>query len=418
MTMALGLTAAVLAAGLAAGSPGIAAFAVPFALGLALNLSRRPRRVPEATVAVDDTAVEEGRSSSFRVEVANTGDAPVTAVLSAAHSPWLSLEGPRPSTALAVGPGEKAALHYPVSVLRWGSHAAGPLDAQYFACGGMLSTPVVQSPAAQVRALPAPTWFDTSTPVPLAQGVVGVHHSRRHGEGGELAEIRQFQFGDRLRRIDWRSSLRHGDLHVAQTLAEKDAHVSLILDAQTEAGASEGHGSTESLLDRTVRSGVSIGAHYLSLGDRLEAFLIGSIVDHIPPATGRRQLLRLRHSLAAVGSVPGDNAAPLTIVERSIDTRRRLYIIVTPLMNRSFAGLITRLVRHGHPVVCVDTLPEDVRPPQRSQWTPLAWRLWNLDRDNLIARLGGIGVPVVPWRGPGSIDAALRAVGAAGRRRA
>ena len=38
---------------------------------------------------------------------------------------------------------------------------------------------------------------------PRSSGLVGVHRSPRPGDGTELRDIRAFQPGDRLRRVDW-----------------------------------------------------------------------------------------------------------------------------------------------------------------------------------------------------------------------
>ena len=66
-------------------------------------------------------------------------------------------------------------------------------------------------------------------------------------------------------------------------------------------------------------------------------------------------------------------------------------------------------------MVAVDTLPSNLRPDKRSDWTELAFRLWRLRRDTDIERLSELGVPVVAWRGSGSLDAVLRDAGRAAR---
>ena len=62
----------------------------------------------------------------------------------------------------------------------------------------------------------------------------------------------------------------------------------------------------------------------------------------------------------------------------------------------------------GHAVLVVDTLPADAQPPRRSEWTPMAWRVWLLERNSTSRRLAELGVPVVPWRGAGSLDLVLQ----------
>jgi hypothetical protein len=61
-------------------------------------------------------------------------------------------------------------------------------------------------------------------------------------------------------------------------------------------------------------------------------------------------------------------------------------------------------------VVAVDTLPAGAAPDVSGPWTPLATRLWQLERGNVLGRLREHGVPVVDWAGAGSLDLVLRDV--------
>ena len=72
----------------------------------------------------------------------------------------------------------------------------------------------------------------------------------RPGDGMELRDIRPFQSGDRLRRVDWRVSLRAaaaaggtlapGTLHVRERHAEADADLVLALDTRLDVGREVG----------------------------------------------------------------------------------------------------------------------------------------------------------------------------------
>ena len=58
------------------------------------------------------------------------------------------------------------------------------------------------------------------------------------------------------------------------------------------------------------------------------------------------------------------------------------------------------LARAGRFVVAVDTLGDWPTALVGTQWTPLAQRLWRMERDNLIGQLREVGVPVTGWAGP------------------
>ena len=51
----------------------------------------------------------------------------------------------------------------------------------------------------------------------------------------------------------------------------------------------------------------------------------------------------------------------------------------------------------------VDTLPEHLWTDPDDPYAALAWRIRRLDRSDEVHRLRAAGVPVVPWRGPGSL---------------
>src|SRR5207248_11299402 len=130
--------------------------------------------------------------------------------------------------------------------------------------------------------------FEADDSMPRAAGLVGAHHSRRPGEGGELAGVRMFGPGDRLRRIDWRVSLRTRQLYVASTLSDRDAGVVLGLGVLHAAGRSGGVPGTRSVLDTTVRAAAGIAEHYLHRGDRVALLEYGFRARRLRAASGRR----------------------------------------------------------------------------------------------------------------------------------
>ena len=94
-------------------------------------------------------------------------------------------------------------------------------------------------PEAQVVALPEARPF-TSGETPHPVGLIGQNRSRRGGDGSEFFAIRPFQPGDRLRRVNWRTTLRTGEVHAVGTTAQEDSSVLLLLDAASDVGASAG----------------------------------------------------------------------------------------------------------------------------------------------------------------------------------
>jgi len=414
-TKALGrtvlLTGLLLVLGVALGRVDLVLLGAPFAIGAAIGLRRMPRSAPELRIDADEEHIVEGGEVEAAVTVANPDVIPYDLVVVRTRtSPWLDLEDADRPFSITVAPDAWTAVELPGRANRWGRHAVGPAAARVAACGGLLACRPVVVPARGVRVYPETEPFAATEAMPAAAGLVGNHRSRRPGEGGELAGVRPFAPGDRLRRIDWRVSLRTRDLHVASTLSDRDAEVLLLLDVLGEAGASGGVKGKASVLDTTVRAAAAIAEHYLQRGDRVSLAEYGSTARRLRPATGRRQYLTVLEWLLDVRADVGDQEPYEHVFGAHNVSSDALVVVLTPLVDPRAADMLAGLVQSGRYTVAVDTLPAGVEPPQRSQWTPLATRLWRMERENVLGRLREHGVPVVTWAGAGSLDLVLRDV--------
>jgi uncharacterized protein (DUF58 family) len=372
-------------------------------------------------LAVDDAGLVEGQRLTGRLTVGNPE--PVgydLVVVRTVASPWLGVDAARfgggvagrvdGPFALALSPGATADIELTGRIRRWGRHQLGPVVAWAAAGQGLLVGTVAAGEPDWVPVYPTTEPFDADEAMPRAAGLAGGHRSRRPGEGGELAGVRVFGPGDRLRRIDWRVSLRAQQLHVSATLSDRDSEVVLLLDVLAEAGGSGGVGGGASVLDTCVRAAAAIGEHYLHRGDRVAILEYGPAARRLRPAAGRQQYLTLLEWLldvrvAAVAWEPHDQVFGPHLL--SADA---LVVVLTPLVDTRSAAMLARLARAGRYVVAVDTLPAQLVPPRRGPWTEVAYRLWRLDRENLIGQLREHGVPVVAWAGAGSLDLVLRDV--------
>lgn len=397
--------------GVALGRVDLVLLAAPFAIGAVVGLRRMPRSAPELTIELGDDYLVEGGHVEAGVTVSNPDVISYDlVVLRTRTSPWLKLEHADRPFGLRVGSDSWAAVELPGDALRWGRQDVGPAAARVAACGGLLACRPVVTPAAGVRVYPVTDPFNATEAMPAAAGLVGNHRSRRMGEGGELAGVRPFAPGDRLRRIDWRVSLRTRDLHVASTLSDRDAEVLLLLDVLGEVGLSGGVVGSASVLDTTVRAAAAIAEHYLQRGDRVSLLEYGAAARRLRPATGRRQYLTVLEWLLDVRPDPIEGDEYQNVFAPHHVSSDALVMVLTPLVDPRSADMLAQLTQSGRFVVAVDTLPEAARPELRNQWTPMATRLWRIERENVLGRLREHGVPVVAWAGAGSLDLVLRDV--------
>lgn len=393
--------------------------ATPFVLALVFGLRDRPSTMPELRLATVEEYTVEGAELSAVLSMGNADSVGYDLVVGRAqHSWWLELhaEGAdstadRPVTA-ALRPGEVTDVVLVGLARRWGRHAIGPAAATAVAGHGLLISRAVVTGSLGVKVFPVTEPFSAVEAMPRAAGLVGQHRSRRHGEGGELAGVRQFAPGDRLRRIDWRTTLRSRQLHVAQTLSDRDAEVTLLLDVLAEAGRSTGIGGAASVFDITVRAAAAISEHYLTLGDRVSMVEFGSGLRRLRAASGRRQYQTILEWLLDVRPSRVSLFTPEQQLTTAISSNA-LVVVLTPLVDARSAGMLATLARGGRSVVAVDTLPMDFIPvanASNAPWAHASYRLWLLERSNVIGQLREHGVPVVPWAGANSLDLVLRDV--------
>jgi uncharacterized protein (DUF58 family) len=386
--------------------------ATPFALGTALSLLRRPGRAPTLEVTTGEPFVVEGAELDVGVGVGNPNPGGFDLVVVRLTVPrWVRLEHSDRPYAVGVDPGTIASVDLHGRVLRWGRHPLGPVDAHGFAADGLLISRPVQAPALPIKAYPAIEHFDAAEAMPRAAGHVGGHRSRRPGEGGELAGVRRFGSGDRLRRIDWRVSLRTRELHVVSTLSDRDAEVVVLLDALHEAGRSGGIDGRASVLDTTVRAAAGIAEHYLRRGDRVALLQYGGTVRHLRAASGRRHYMTALEFLLDVDASGDHDEPPPSSFGPQLVQANALVMVLTPLLDVRSAAMLANLARAGRFVVAVDTLADPVlRVRATGRWGDVAQRMWRLEREAIIGQLREHGVPVVAWGGAGSLDEVLQGV--------
>jgi uncharacterized protein (DUF58 family) len=307
---------------------------------------------------------------------------------------------------------------------RWGVRRLGPAQVGAFGdfAGFVWTDPVQRTET--LATVPTPGAFTSSAPLPHPVGLVGQHRGARPGGGTELAEIRPFRTGDRLRRIHWPVSLRTGTLHVTTTYADQDAEVRLVLDAIRDLGERDLAHGLRSSLDVAVEAAGAVAAHYLSTGDRVGLSVLGGggMVE-VPAIGGHHQLARLLLGLGRAepsrGTV-GEERALRAQLRRGIPPGAFVVLLSTMVSAEPLAHAV-RLARSGHAVVVVDTLPAELRGADATddalcaataiddpRLARLVWRLRLLDREREAHRCAAAGVPVIAWRGPGSLDTVLR----------
>jgi len=422
LTRAIAMTLLLLVLAVVLGRADLAVVAVPFVVGTAFALHTRPQRRYRVELATRQPYRVEHDELPIDLMIDNPdGHAYDMIVVRRAETEWFAdsdrdrpLAVSVPGAGAGTAPRTTVALHG--TTRRWGRHTFPPVVAMAWTADGLLRGREVRSEPLAVKVFPRTDAFEADDAMPKAAGLVGVHRSRRPGDGGELAGIRRFTPGDRLRRIDWRASLRARELHVAQTLSDRDAELVIVLDVLHDAATRPPDVTT--VTDITVRAAAGIVEHYTSRGDRVRLLEYGGRNRALRAGTSRRHHLVALEWLLGVeagegpyhlipGGLTGSTGWPF---RRHVIPTAALLIVLTPFLDRRSVAMLAQLARSGRSVVAVDTLPEAARPAtlRPSPWSDVAFRLWRLERQNTIAQLLEHGVPTVRWAGAGSLDQVLR----------
>ncbi|WP_454856128.1 DUF58 domain-containing protein [Promicromonospora soli] len=253
-------------------------------------------------------------------------------------------------------------------------------------------------------------------PLPLRlRGLTGPHSSRRLGDGSELRDIHPFTPGDRLRRIDWRTTARRSPeldtLYVRRTYSSAEASAVLVVDSRDEVGPDlrtwRGYGTLRvdepTSLDLARHAAASVAQALVEAGDRVGLEDLARRRRPLPPASGRRHLRRVVHGLALAH--PKDRATEHQVRPPQVPADAVVYLFTTVLDDAPL-HLVRTWRTKGHPVIVIDTLP-DLHPViEHHLW--IAWRITRLEREDRLAALDREGVPVVRWAGSERDKAAVR----------
>jgi uncharacterized protein (DUF58 family) len=395
---------------LAMGRPALVVLVAPLLVAGAMGVVHRPTEEPRVVAAFAHVQLHEGQGMRIRLDASQLGDVEHV-VRAMVPQPYVALhpaEGTVGRLALAGSADDVPPVE--ASPRRWGLRTIGAEKVAFTTRWAGYRWGPVALPGREVAVLPSLTRVRSGGEAPQPLGLIGAHRSRREGDGTEFSSIRRFHAGDRLRRINWRVSLRHGDLHVQSTRAEEDTAVLVIVDAMADYGASDGIGGAESSLDVTIRAAAALADQYVSGGDRVSLRVLSPGGEYAGYGTGTRHLRRILILLSRIR--PG---VPRDVAIDQIDFRATagtVVVVISPMLSGPLATATVRLVRRGLPVIVVDPLPEGTTPAVYADADPevarLAWRMRLLDRNQLLAQLAASGCPVVPWHGPRTLEEVLR----------
>ncbi|MGI8523823.1 MAG: DUF58 domain-containing protein [Nocardioides sp.] len=387
------------------GRPVVLVLVAPFVVLAALGLMTKPAGNAAVWTRLAHGTLQEGQGTLSELSLSGADDVEwVTRVSALAEYVALS------PTDGVYGYFADDPVPLKVSPRRWGRRRIGEEKIGLFSPWAGYRWGPFGLPGLEAYVLPAKTPYDSVAEAPQPLGLIGRNRSRRVGSGTEFSGIRPYQPGDRLKRINWRVSLRTDALHVVTTRAEEDTALLLVVDALADYGVSGGVGREESSLDVGMRAAAAIAEQHVRGGDRVALRVIGYAAEHVRYGAGERHLRRILGTLARVR--PG---VPPDVVLDRLEfgaTAGTVVVVLSPMLSEALATATVRLVSSGLPVMVVDTLPPDAQPSVARSTDPvvadIAWRMRRAEREHVLDRLAAVGCPVVAWAGPRTLDDVMR----------
>jgi uncharacterized protein (DUF58 family) len=156
----------------------------------------------------------------------------------------------------------------------------------------------------------------------------GDYRGMFYGPSLDLAEVREYQPGDEVRRIDWSVTARMNRLFVRQYREERELTAWLLVDLSP----SMAFGTRRRLKRELAIEFAGVASYVITRhGDKVGALVFpGKGAPIVPPRTGRRHSLRILHLLRgaeADAKGPTDLAATLRSASGVLRRRHLIFVI-------------------------------------------------------------------------------------------
>ncbi len=191
----------------------------------------------------------------------------------------------------------------------------------------------------------------------------GDHRSPSRGDGLDLADLREYQFHDDVRRMDWNATARLGIPYVREYLEDREIPVWFLLDTSASMMFEGASISKHAVMTEFTSL---MGRLMLGRGNRAGAMLFSSRVERIMPARGgRQQLLHILSALAEHRPARGVTDLRQALTEAgNVIRRRSLVFVVSDFIAAAGWEKPLTLLAMRHDVIAVRlTDPLETRMP-------------------------------------------------------
>jgi uncharacterized protein (DUF58 family) len=172
----------------------------------------------------------------------------------------------------------------------------------------------------------------------------GGYHSAFKGRGMSFSEVRQYQFGDDVRDIDWNVTARTGEPHIKIYEEERELTVMLIVDISGSAFFGwQGQSKQELLTEICALLAFSADTN----NDKVGLLLFSEQPElYLPPQKGRQHTLRiLREMLNVQPADRGTNIAAAIQFVRNVLKKRSVCFVLSDFCDKGYELPLRTLAR-------------------------------------------------------------------------
>ncbi len=186
----------------------------------------------------------------------------------------------------------------------------------------------------------------------------GEYHSAFKGRGMAFSEVREYQFGDDIRSIDWNVTARFSHPYIKIFEEERELTVMLLIDVS----ASKNFG-TQLRLKQDLITELSAVLSFSAIqnNDKIGViFFSDHIEKFIPPKKGRKHILRIiRELLDFKPKSTGTNISEALRYLTNVIKKRSTAFIVSDFIDKNNYYDALRIANHKHDVIAIRVL--DIR---------------------------------------------------------
>ncbi len=182
----------------------------------------------------------------------------------------------------------------------------------------------------------------------------GEYHSAFKGRGMSFSEVRNYQYGDDVRNIDWNVTARTGEPHIKIFEEERELTVMLLIDVSRSAF----FGTVNQMKNEVITELCAILAFSaINNNDKVGVIFFSDEVEKfIPPKKGRSHILRIIREL--IDFRPQGRGTDLSTALRyfnNVIKKRSICFLLSDFMTRDYESPL-RIAARRHDIVGVQII--------------------------------------------------------------